>query len=303
MPAASNNLRQLAYVVESTFGTTPGTPTTVLLDHTNFTGNFVPQQLDDASITPLRQVTFSRRGNLGTEGSIDVNLAGDQYDALLEAVLMGTWTTNVLKVGNTKRSFAIEEGFTDLGQYQVWNGVTFNTLSLSVTTEELVTASFGFLGTTCTTLSGTSIDASPTAVTTRDRFFHADGSITEGGSVVAYITALTMELTNNAVGNYALGNAAYRAITPGKVGVSGTLTALFEDVSLYNKFKNATDSSILLNLAAGTPSETYAIKIPKVKYTTGAFTRAETGPVLVELGFTGIYDTTDATSLMITRSA
>lgn len=303
MPVAQNSRRQYAYVVESVFGTTPGTPQTQLVEVADFTGELQAEQLTDPSIRSDRQVGFSRRGNLGVEGNLEVVMAPDNYDVFLEAVFQGTWTTNVLKLGTTQRSFAIEEGFMDLAQYRVFNGVTFNTMSLTVTPDQLVTGTFGFMGSGTSAFTGTSIDVSPTAITAKDKFFHEGGTITEGGTTVAYITSINLELTNNLQGSYALGSTSYRTLSSGKAEVTGTVTALFEDATLYNKFRNSTDSSLQFILSAGSPAETLTFKVPKVKYTGGSLQRAADGPVLVELQFSGVYDGTDATSLMVTRSA
>jgi hypothetical protein len=301
--SAVNQLRQYAFVPEVTFGVTPGTPQTQLIEVVSFDGNLEPSQLSDNSIRPDRQVAFSRRGNNAAQGSMVVKMCPDNYDVLLEAALMGTWTGNTLKIGSTKRSFAFEEGFTDIDQYQVFNGVTFNTFEIKVDTENLVEASFGFMASGVTALTGTSIDSTPTAIVTKDKFSHEGGTVSEDGSPLAHITAVSLTLNNNYTGNYAIGNTSYRSVSPGKASVSGSLTALFESPAFYNKFLNSTDSVISFTLAAGSPAETLTFKVSKVKYTSGTLQRGETGPVFVELGYEGVFDTTDATTLMITRSA
>lgn len=301
--SAQNSRRQLAFVAEGTFGTTPATPQTQLIEFVTFDAELNAEQLNSTAVRSDRQVGFSRRGNLGVEGSLAVELAPDNYDAFLEATLGGTWTGNVLKIGNTARSFAMEEGFTDIAQYRVFNGVTFNTLSMQVTPDALIQATFGLMGSTATAFSGTSIDSTPTAVTKKDVFFHEGGTINEGGSAVAFITGISFELTNNITGNRALGNTAYRSMSLGRVEVTGTVTALFENTALYNKFRNSTTSSLSFALSAGSPGETLTFTFPDVRYTSGTLQRGDTGPVLVELGFTSIYESAAGTSLSITRSA
>lgn len=301
--SAQNSRRQYAYVAESTFGTTPGTPQTQLIEVVNFSGDLNAAQLEDPSIRADRQVAFSRRGNLGVEGDLEVVMCPDNYDVFLEAVMQGTWTTNVLKLGTTQRSFAIEEGFMDIGQYRVFNGITFNTFSMTVTPDQLVNATFGFMGSGTSALSGTSIDSTPTAITSKAKFFHEGGTFNEGGSPIGFMTSIALNLTNNLTGNYALGSTSYRSISSGKAIVTGTVGAFFESAALYNKFLNGTDSSIEFTLTAGSPAETLTFLIPNVKYTGGAIQREADGPVLVELQFSGVYNTTSGTSLQITRSA
>ncbi len=91
-------------------------------------------------------------------------------------------------------------------------------------------------------------------------------------------------------------------MTSGKCMVTGSVTALFEDVTFYNKFKNNIDSSIEFTLTAGSPAETLTFKFSKVKYTSASIPVSGDGALMVELEFQAIYDTTDATSIMITRS-
>jgi hypothetical protein len=301
--AASNSRRQLAFIPETVFGTTPATPQTQLIEFVSFDADLTSEQLNSAAIRADRQIGFSRRGNLSAEGSLVVEMAPDNYDTFLEATLGGTWTTNVLKIGNTARSFAFEEGFMDIAQFRVFNGVTFNSLSMEVTPDALVQATFGLMGSTATAFTGTSIDSTPTAITKKDVFFHEGGTINEGGAPVAFVTGITFELTNNLAGNRALGSSSYRSMTLGRAEVTGTVTALFESVTLYNKYRNSTTSSLSFVLSAGSPAETLTFTFPDVRYTSGTLQRADTGPVLVELGFTAVYDSASATSLQITRSA
>ena len=299
MATAQNSRRQYAFVPEVTFGTTPATPQTQLIEVVSFDADLQAEQLNSATIRPDRQVAFSRRGNQSVSGNMVVELVPDNFDWAVEAVLGGTWATNAVKVGNTERYFSIEEGFTDLPQFRVFNGVALNSMSMEVTPTALVTASFGLIGRGTSAFSGTSIDSTPTAITKKDVFYHEGGTITEGGSTIAYVTAISFEVTNNMTGNYALGNTSYRSISQGRVEVTGTVTAMFESETLYNKFKNSTTSSLAFTLAAGAEEMTFTF--PDVRYTTGTVTRGDAGPVLVELGFTAIYDTTTASSIVVTK--
>jgi hypothetical protein len=302
MATAQNSRRQYAFIAEATYGTTPATPQTQLIEVVSFDADLQAEQLNSATIRADRQIGFSRRGNLGVEGTLEIELVPDNFDWAIEAVLGGTWTAGVVKVGNTERSFSIEEGFTDLPEYRVFNGVVVNTMSMEVTPTALVTASFGLIGKGTSALSGTSIDSTPTAITKKDVFYHDGGTISEGGSPIAYVTAISFDVTNNMVGNYAIGNTSYRSVSQGRVEITGTLTAMFEDEVLYNKFKNSTTSQISFTLSAGSPAETLTFAFPDVRYTTGTITRADTGPVLVALGFTAVYDSASASTIVVTRA-
>lgn len=296
---AHGSKRQVAYVFESTFGETPATPQTKELAFTEFTGNLNAPEIQSQTIRSNRQHTGSRRGNASTEGSLSIELTPDNADDLLEAVMQGTWTTNVLKIGSTQRSIAFEEGFTDIGQYRVFNGSVLNSMSMEITPDGYVKATFGFLGKSTSAFSGTSICATPTTVADHAPFFHEGGVFKEGGTTVGYLSALKYDLDNNAEASNALGVTGVRTITSGKAMVKGSVTALFESVDFYNKFVNNTDSSLEFTVSSGAKSLTY--KLSKLKYTNGSISSNGDAGVTVEMSFTAEFDTADATTLMITR--
>ena len=302
MTIAAGSRVQLAFVPEVTYGVTPATPQTQVLDFVNFTGGLNPQTISDPTIKSNRQKSYARRGNVATEGSLEVVLRPDNYDTFVEAALMGSWVANTLKVGTTKRSFAIEQSFQELAQHRVFNGTTVATMAINVPLNELVTATFGFQGANTTAFTGTSVDATPTAVTSKPGFFHEGGVFKEGGVTVGYLSSIQFELNNNVTTNYALGVLGARDVSAGVVSITGTVTALFEDVSFYNKFVANTDSSIEFTLTAET-AETMTFKMARVKYTSGSIPVNSDGPLSVEMKFEALYDDTDGSAMTVTRSA
>lgn len=299
--AAQNSRRQYSFVPEATFGVTPSTPQMQLVEVTDFGLDMNSATLEDPSLRANRMTVSARRGNKSVQGPIGVAMCADNYDTFLEALLGGTWTSDVLKVGQTQRSFAFEEGFLDINQYRVFNGVVMNTMSMEITSEAIVTAQFGTLGAGVSAFTGTSLDATPTAITAREKFFHEGGTINEGGSPVAFISSMSFEVSNNFQGNYALGSTSYRSLTPGKIMVTGELTALAENFAIYNKFVNNTQSSISVTVNDGAGnSHTYTF--PQVQYTEGTIDRGTEGAVMFTVKFTAEYDSVSDTSMSVTRS-
>lgn len=298
--SAQNALRQFAYVAETTFGNTPVNPAMQLFAPNSYAADPTSETLDSGAITPHRQLTFSRRGNVGAEGSMTVELAHSKWDWVFENLFRNTFSANVLKPGNTQTSFTIEEGWTDANLYSVARGVRFNTMTLKATTDTLVTCDFGFMAADVAAVSGTPLDATPNAPVVGDSMFHEGGTITEGGSNAAFITAINFTVSNNMTGNYALGSSAYRSFSDGRFTVEGTVTAYFESAALFNKYRNSTTSSISATFTAG--SDTLTFTLPNVTYTSGIRERGGDGPTLVTLGFKGVYSTSDAASIVITRS-
>jgi hypothetical protein len=299
MTQASGSNAKLHFIKEVTFGTTPATPTMQDIEYVSFDGALDAPTLTDASLSSTRQVKSARRGNPSTKGKLDIVMCPDNIDWALEAVCQSTFSTGVLKVGSTQTSYSLEQEFTDLTKFRVFTGVVLDSIAIETTTDNYVTGSINFMGKTTSAFSGTSVATAVTPVTTKNKFYHEGGTFLEGGIAVGVFTNLSFELKNNSVSNKALGVTGVRSITAGKFTVTGTVTALFESTTIYDKFMNDTDSTMDFTLVSG--AETLQFVFPKVKYTQASIPVRGDGPITVDLSFSAIYDDTAATSITITR--
>lgn len=84
-------------------------------------------------------------GNKSGSGSIPIEWSYGSFDDLLEAVMGGTWGTNVLKIGNVKRTFTFEETASDIGIVEQMLGVQFTGLSISQKVNAIAEGSLDFL--------------------------------------------------------------------------------------------------------------------------------------------------------------
>ena len=115
MTVADNSQSSFSYVVETTAGTTPSTPTLITLPRkggTGFTQTF--EELPDGSIYADQQERASSQGNNDVTGTIEVEFRKGDYDTLLEGALRSTWVTNVLKIGSTQKSFTFQDSQADV---------------------------------------------------------------------------------------------------------------------------------------------------------------------------------------------
>jgi hypothetical protein len=298
----SGSTATLAYGLESTFGTAPAN--LQLMQYVNFTLTPTPEVIRDPSRNPQRAASYVRRGNSSSTGNLEVVFRPDVLDDHLELALNGSWASNVLKQGATRKSMTYEQGFPDLeagAAYRTFSGVVANSMQVSLTTNELARITFALQGSTDTPFSGTQLDATPTAIVKKNGYYHLGGSFNENGSAIAYFSTLEFTLSNNVEGVAALGTDGFRHITPGTATLTGTATALFESTAIYNRFKNDTESSISFTLVEGTESHTFLI--PKIKYT-GAGIQVNTDQgLLVEMQFEAFLEDTENTLLKVTRSA
>lgn len=298
---ADGTQRQVAYVAEVTWGTTPSTPSMILARTTG--GGIVTTRssLESQEFNAQRAIKVLRPGTKRPSVELPVELSYSSHDAFLEGALFGTWTANVLKQGNTKKFFTIEEGFTDIPAYQILTGCMVNQFSLSCRPDAVVTGNFSFLGKTVSTFTGTPLDASPDAAATGGIFDSYTGSITEGGSSIATVTALELTVDNRLEQLYTLFASDPGYIVAGIARITGRMSVYFADLTLANKFLSGTSSALQATLT-GPAGEDYIILLPKILYTGNQKTVSATS-VIMDLPFTAYYDTSEATQMKITRSA
>jgi len=301
MAFAQGSRSSLSYIVESTFGTTPAGNFTNLPFSTHSL-NLTKDRVAGNDIQSDRMPRVDRHGNRQVSGDISVDLRDADYDDLLEAAMLNTWSTNVLKVGTTPKFFSIEDYAADIDQARLFTGVTVNTMGVSLAPNQMVTTTFGLVGKTMT-IGGTQKTQDPASGAAPFDAYSGDLSIGNvgGASSVAIVTALDFTLTNGFAPTFVIGDDSAPSLEYGRAEVGGTLSAYFEDASLINRFLNETETEIEVSVGDGTNTMTFTF--PRVKINSADV--GVDGPTsrIVNLSFVALYDSTEGTNLKITRSA
>lgn len=126
MTFANGAQHSLHFIAETTYGTTPSTPTFTPIPHTGTTLAVSKDAVESEKLRGDRQVEDFRHGNKTVNGDITCELEYEAFDDLLEAVCCGTWSSDVLKAGTTRRSFSIQRKFGDLAtpEFHTYKGVS-----------------------------------------------------------------------------------------------------------------------------------------------------------------------------------
>jgi len=301
MAFAQGSRSSLSYIVESTFGTTPAGNFTNLPFSTHSL-NLTKDRVAGNDIQSDRMPRVDRHGNRQVSGDISVDLRDADYDDLLEAAMLNTWSTNVLKVGTTPKFFSIEDYAADIDQARLFTGVTVNTMGVSLAPNQMVTTTFGLVGKTMT-IGGTEKTQDPASGAAPFDAYSGDLAIGNvgGASSVAIVTALDFTLTNGFAPTFVIGDDSAPSLEYGRAEVEGTLSAYFEDASLINRFLDETETEIEVSVGDGTNTMTFTF--PRVKINSADV--GVDGPTsrIVNLSFVALYDSTEGTNLKITRSA
>lgn len=304
---ASASQTRLAYIAESTWGTTPATPA---FTNARFTGESVNANIENVTSNEIRadrNVTDLVQVGQSAGGSVDFELSYGTYDDWLESLLYNTWSTNVLKNGNTEKSFTLEKTFetgaTD--QYHRFAGAIAGSMSLSMAVGSIVTGSFEFLAKGTTSAQTIITGATYTGANTNDVINAASNfaSLSMTGVTSPELTALDLTISNNLRTQQVLGSLDARGIATGRFEVTGTFTAYFENEELYELFLAGTAADLSFKLG-GASSSNYVFDLPNIKFGSANVVAGGNDQDLVaEVEFTALYDSGEDATLKITRTA
>jgi hypothetical protein len=211
----------------------------------------------------------------------------------------GPTYTHTYSPGNTQPSLVLERKFSDgdsFTKYAKYNGCKVSQFSMSVGGDGELVADLSIAGAD-ETIGDSAYDGDASSVSL-DRLENFQAAITEGGANLAIATALDLTIDFGLdTSQYVIGGSGILGDIPeGIVNVSGTLTTLFQNMTLLNKAINSTESSLAVSFTDGSHSLTFTFN--EVQYSRQ--TPGIEGPqgILIQLPFIAYYDDHgDATSV------
>ncbi len=219
---------------------TPGvTPTTGAWDTLRFTSNTLSptvntQVSDEISAGRVSQGSVVSSADI--QGDIVVELSYGTFDKLLEAAFYGTWTDNLLTVGDTRRTFTIAKNFNDIGVYGLFKGMHVSVFALDVPSDGKITTTFTLMG-----MDYTDSETAPAGTInppTTTPFMSninigtllVDGRSLEGE---ACVSAITVNLDNTLQAQRCIGTTKLGpgAIIATEAAITGTITLAWSKAS------------------------------------------------------------------------
>jgi hypothetical protein len=290
---------------ETTYGSDPGTPAGIQTPFSAESLSASREQLSEAIINGRRDPSRPFAGNTDVTGDItvpvDLRYIGYWFKALMGAPTTsgaGPYT-HVYKVDNTgcMPSLVYEKAFLDVPRYLKYNGVKLSSMALSAGSGGELNINFGLVGSSFSD-SGTAYDATPTTHT-YERFKNNELTLKEGGSTTGEFSQLSIDVnTNLDTDVFTIGGAGTRSSLPeGQLEIGGSGNILFDNMTMYNKALNATESSIELIATQGTSSLSidlneaeYALSSPKITGNEG---------IMLDLDFKAFFDNDGGDSSII----
>lgn len=303
MTQAQGALARFSYVAESTWGTTPGSPSMKKLGAAvpgeSLGGNIA--ELISNAISSRRDREDARGGEITVQGSIPFELAPMGLGTLLKHALGTNVTTgseapytHTIKTGALAPGLTIEKAFLDVGKYAIFRGCRVDGLQVTINAEGLVTGSIDVMG-----KSYEIADASlgtPTAVA-HNPFAEWEAAVEEGGdSVVLLSYGLTVR--NNQQRVPAIGTRYAASLNPGKADITANISMMFESDAALAKWEAETASSLEVTFTSG--DDSLGILLPRTKYFGDAIPKIETDQgIVVQMQARAIYDASTSTSCRI----
>ena len=304
---ATGARHQSAIVAESTYGVTPATPVWQIIRHTGNTIGMEKNALESAELRADRKVVVSRHGVRQTNGDLNVEFSYGSFDTLLEALMCGTWTADVLTGGINRRSFSMQRHFQDLaagGQYIRITGLEANTMALKIAAEEMLTATFGMVGKDAFIESTETTGSTYTPATTTQPMDAFSGTLTIDAVAVAVITEINLEVDNGIEPRFVVGSKTTIDPSIMRQRVRGSMTAYFEDSnsgSLIDNFYNEVEKAVVFT-TPDLDGNSYTFNMPRVKFNSGKPDISGDGPIMLSIDFEALASET-AYGLEITRVA
>lgn len=308
MGIAEASHTRLAYVAEATIGTIPATPSFKTLRYVS-EGIKVGKQVavsdeirGDGNVSDIVDVGRS------VEGPIAFELSYGTFDDFIEALLRGTWSTNVLVNGIAHRTFTFEktfeQGATD--SFIRYRGCRVNSMDLTLESKALVKGSFGIVGIgspspTTAIISGATY-AAATTTPVLNAATNVANLLVDGITASPKVKSLSLSIKSNLYANDQLGSLEADSHGLGRFEVTGSMQTYFRDLDTYNAIKNHSDVALSFDIGASTGSK-YTVLLEAVKLLDGdPVVGGNSQSVMLDVPFQAKYGGTTGGTMKITRA-
>jgi hypothetical protein len=302
MAFAQGSRSRLSIVNEVTYGTTPGTPSMVVLPYNTHTLDLTKQSVESAEVRSDRMTQIFRHGNKSVAGDIEFDFRAEDFDSVIESMMFSTFSGNAISTGTTVKSRTIEDAALDITQFRQYTGMVCSGGSFSFAPNQMVTFSTSWVGKGMT--QATSSLGSPAAASTNQPFDSFTAVLDDNGSTLSTASAFTLNIDNGVAPTFVIGDDETPQVEFGRANITGSLTVYYENKTLIDKFLNETESSLEITLTDpdGTSGNDYTFLLPRIKYNGASVPVQSEQSRLITLPFIALYDSVETTNFRITKS-
>lgn len=205
-------------------------------------------------------------------GDIESELMYGAFDDLIAAAFWSDWVTgtpDTLRIGSTKTQFAITKDFTDINVNHIFKGCVVNSLSISVSTDNLVKIKFGLkaLGYEESTTKSFAVSPAVTPDGKKASSLSIGTILVDGADIGVCVEAIEFTLDNGAEIQKCLGENIYGGnILAMLASMSGKMTIAYSQKAHNIVKEQLTGKPFSLEFPINfTATDKYVFKIPKIQ--------------------------------------
>lgn len=218
-------------------------------------------------------------------------------------------SASMLRVGGTKKSFAIEKQFTDVedaAEYSLYTGMRVATWQMTTSPQQILTGSFGFDGKLQDTTTSSSTGGSETAKWATPRLNAVDHVkwVMEGvytAIVSERVAEISQNLDNQTRRDFAVGEEGPPDIGISNPTVGGNFNAFMKNANIVRKYEDQTISKIAYLLDDGTRQMMISVK--RLRYTDATAAAGSNNETMQQQATYAAEADADGVSLQIDRFA
>lgn len=309
MTVADGSQTRLGSVTEAIINTIPTTPVFQTMRYLNSDVRLAKQTDIPNEIRADRNVGSIVDVGRMVQGTIRTLYSYSTYHTWLEYLLCSDWALDEVKNGILHKAatveFFFEQGGTDT--FIRYRGTRFNTLDLSLRPRQSVTADWGIMGIGSPTPTSAILAGATYLPPTTTEVLNAGLNVAAldftGIASPPMIQALTLRITNNIYPIDIVGAYEPYAHGLGRFEVTGSITALFENLDTYSAILDHDDVTIGFTLLDA-EGNTEVWSLPTCKLIDGGPTvPGNNQPVVLEVPFQAKYDAGELASLTVNRTA
>lgn len=308
---SSGNLVEVTFVKETVYDTTPvNSPDWETARWKSESLNSQPEVGTSEEVRADRMIGDQFKTRVESGGGFEFEFSADSFDTLLDGAMMKAVAAGIWKIGTDDISYTLTKQFTDLtaNHFFHYSGMRVGEMSLSFVNGEPLTGSFTFGGASIATASASLVGTGTLAPATTTRVMNAVSDVTNievgGVGFSGCIQEITLNINNNLRPTSCIGSDTPSDQLLGTAEITGTIKAYLTDVTVQwytDKVLNQAAFDLKFSVTDG--SSTYEFDLPNCRL--NAPSPASGGlnnDVMIEADFVALYDATNATSLMITKT-
>lgn len=184
-------------------------------------------------------------------------------------------------------SFSVETGFEDVSQFFLADGQRVSTMDLNIAANAILTGTYGFMGRAMTRTDITTLGASPytplqtTATAVANATVNVGSINLNGGPLTAAIQSITLKGNNNLRDQNAVSFKYPAGIGAGRMEITGTVVAYFNDGQLFDKFISHATVSLDFHVE-DVDGHRYEFTIPAANFSTDTVNPAGINQDIIE---------------------